>query len=51
MRDGRAEGSSATGDGGRAATSLMPDIAHVLVPYCVQFYVPSCKNDPVTSRW
>ena len=25
--------------------------ARVLVPYCVQFYVPSWKNDPVTSRW
>ena len=25
--------------------------ARVLVPYCVQFYVPSCKNDPETSRW
>ena len=26
MGDGRAEGSSATGDGGRAAISLTPDI-------------------------
>ena len=26
MGDGRAEGSSATGDGGQAAVSLMPDI-------------------------
>ena len=25
MGDGRAEGSSATGDGGQAAVSLMPD--------------------------
>ena len=26
MGDGRAEGSSATGDGGQAAISLMPDV-------------------------
>ena len=26
MGDGRAEGSSATGDGGQAAVSLMPDV-------------------------
>ena len=27
MGDGRAEGSSATGDGGQAAISLTPDVA------------------------
>ena len=33
MGDGVAEGSSATGDGGQAAVSLMPDMAaQVLVP-------------------
>ena len=30
--DGRAEGSSATGDGGQAATSLMPDIDGKFTP-------------------
>ena len=33
MGDGRAEGSSATGDGGQAAISLMPDVdgTHVCI--------------------
>ena len=31
MRDGRAEGSSAVGDGGQAATSFMPDVDGMLL--------------------
>ena len=42
MGDGRAEGSSAIGDGGQAAVSFMPDIdSQVLVPCWIPFYLPS----------
>ena len=42
MGDGRAEGSSAIGDGGRAAVSLMTDLDGTgSVACCIQFYPPS----------
>ena len=42
MGDGRAEGSSAIGDGEQAAISLMPDVDSTrLVPCWIQFYLPS----------
>ena len=41
MRDGRAEGLSATGDGGQAAISLLYEVmAQVLFPGWIQFYPP-----------
>ena len=41
MEDGRAEGSSAIGDGGQAAMSLMPDVygTHVCIFFFFFFYV------------
>ena len=42
MGDGRAEGSSAIGDGGQTAISLTPDIDGTgLVPCWIQFCLPS----------
>ena len=50
MGDGRAEGSTAIGDGGRLQFhSHLMLMAQVLVLCWIQFYLPSYKNDPVMS--
>ena len=51
MGDGRAEGSSAIGDGGQAAISLMPDVdgtgSGSLLDSILSTFL---KNNPVMSR-
>ena len=47
MGDGRAEGSSATGDGGQDAISLMPDVDGTgsgSTDGWIQFYLPPLKK-------
>ena len=57
MGDGGAEVSPATGDGGRAAISLVPDVngtssVFFFVFFCrIQFYLSTYRSDPVTSGW
>ena len=51
MGDGRAEGSSATGDGGRAAVSLTPDVDGTGSGSLLDAVLsnPLDENDPVMS--
>ena len=51
MGDGRAEGSSAIGDGGKAAISLTPDVDGTGSGSLLGSILSTLlKNDPVTSR-
>ena len=51
MRDGRAEGSSAIGDGGQAAISLIPDFGQPRFWFLagLNSIYPLEKNNPVMS--
>ena len=51
MGDGRSEGSSATGDGGQAATSLTPDTDGTAPGSLPDSIYPLEKNGPVMSGW
>ena len=51
MGDGRAEGSSATGDRGQAAVSLTPDTDGARSGYLPDSVHPLEKNGPVMSGW
>ena len=51
MGDGRAEGSSATGDRGQTAVSLTPDTDGARSGYLPDSVYPLEKNGPVMSGW
>ena len=52
MGDGRAEGSSAIGDGGQAQISLMPDTDGTGSGSLLDSILPTLlKNDPVMSAY